>query len=97
MAAAPARRCVHLLISGRVQGVWYRGWMLEQAGALNLDGWVRNRTGGTVEAVVSGPAENVATMIEACRGGPSVARVSAIEIREDAEIPNAGFRQRKTV
>lgn len=94
--AAPARRSVHLLVSGRVQGVWYRGWMLEQARALNLDGWVRNRTDGTVEAVVSGPDEAVAQIIGTCRAGPAAARVDGIEIGERAEIPEPGFRQRPT-
>lgn len=95
--AAPAWRCVHLLISGRVQGVWYRGWTLEQARALNLDGWVRNRLDGAVEAVVSGPEDAVANLIEACREGPRAARVDAIEISEDADAPEPGFQQRPTV
>lgn len=93
---APARRTVHLIVNGRVQGVWYRGWMLEQARALELDGWVRNRIDGTVEAIVSGSSQDVATIIEACRNGPRAALVGALEISEDAEIPDAGFRQRKT-
>ena len=46
---------VRLSITGRVQGVWYRGWTVDQAKALGLAGWVRNFTDGSVEALVNGP------------------------------------------
>ena len=51
---APQR--VRVVISGRVQGVWYRGWTVDEARARGLDGWVRNRRDGSVEAVFQGPA-----------------------------------------
>jgi acylphosphatase len=86
-----------LLIKGRVQGVFYRGWMVEQAQGLGVAGWVRNRAGGDVEALVIGAPDAVAALIERCRGGPAAARVTGITV-EEAEIVEAeGFRQRPTV
>ncbi|MBT6510918.1 MAG: acylphosphatase, partial [Rhodospirillaceae bacterium] len=49
-------RKVRVCITGRVQGVWYRAWTTEEASELGLDGWVRNRRDGTVEAVFAGDA-----------------------------------------
>ena len=69
----------HVTVHGRVQGVGYRAWMAQSAAARNLEGWVRNRRDGSVEAVFAGPVEVVAAMIEACRRGPSSARVDDIE------------------
>ncbi len=67
-------RAVHLRVTGRVQGVGYRAWALETASRLGLRGWVRNRSDGTVEALVIGAEDEVAAMIEACREGPFAAR-----------------------
>jgi acylphosphatase len=80
-------------IEGRVQGVWYRGWTVEQALARGLTGWVRNRTDGSVEALFHGPCEAVLAMVEACRQGPPSAEVFAVrsEVAEAPEEP--GFRQ----
>jgi acylphosphatase len=72
----------HVLIRGRVQGVAYRAWTQMTALDLGLEGWVRNRRGGEVEAVFRGPAEVVASMIDACRCGPPGARVEDIVQRE---------------
>lgn len=86
-----------LVISGRVQGVFYRGWMVEAARSLGVAGWVRNRAGGDVEALVIGAPDAVAALIERCRAGPAAARVTGIAV-EEAEIVEAeGFRQRPTV
>ena len=93
----PGRRIVRLRISGRVQGVWYRGWAVETARDLGLDGWVRNRGDGSVEAVVAGPRETVDRMIEACRDGPSAARVNDIAVDAHSDEPEPGFRQLPTV
>ena len=61
MTGAPVTRRV--VVRGRVQGVGFRWWMVEEAQALGLDGWVRNRRDGTVEAVLRGPADAVAEML----------------------------------
>ena len=68
----------HVTIRGRVQGVGYRAWVEQEARARNLDGWVRNRRDGSVEALFAGPAEVVSDMIALCRRGPSSARVEAV-------------------
>ena len=85
-----------LLVHGRVQGVWYRGWTVDQAAELGLDGWVRNRRDGTVEILVSGPDDAVADLIARCRRGPPAARVERIEEVDADEVPAAGFAQRPT-
>jgi len=83
----------HLVIGGRVQGVGYRAWMVREARRLGLDGWVRNREDGTVEALVAGPEPAVLTLLAACRRGPVAARVDSIE-ESFAEPPaGPGFRQ----
>jgi acylphosphatase len=65
-------------IRGRVQGVGYRAWVEHQAIALDLEGWVRNRRDGSVEALFSGPADIVSEMVTLCRRGPPSARVDAV-------------------
>tara|TARA_E500000305_G_scaffold24185_2_gene18257 strand:- start:1626 stop:1922 length:297 start_codon:yes stop_codon:yes gene_type:complete len=92
------RTTIRVVISGRVQGVWYRGWTVSEASAAGLDGWVRNRSDGTVEAVFSGSSESVDAMIEACRTGPPAAKVTGIECFDDADPPGqSGFHQRPTL
>jgi|SRR5713226_2256301 acylphosphatase len=66
-------------IRGRVQGVGYRYWIEQQARARGLEGWVRNRRDGGVEALFAGPADVVSEMIALCRRGPTSARVLAVE------------------
>jgi acylphosphatase len=66
-------------IRGRVQGVGYRAWVEHRAVAHNLEGWVRNRRDGGVEALFAGPVDVVSDMIAVCRRGPSSARVDAVE------------------
>jgi acylphosphatase len=76
-------------ITGRVQGVGYRAWLEHRARADGLEGWVRNRRDGSVEALFSGPADVVADMIALCRRGPSSARVEAVtEKPADADALN---------
>jgi len=83
-----------LLISGQVQGVGYRDWMVREARRLGLEGWVRNTPDGRVEAVLQGLEAPVATMLTLCRRGPLLARVDAIEESFWAgEVP-AGFARR---
>jgi acylphosphatase len=74
-------------ITGRVQGVGYRAWVEHRAKAQALEGWVRNRRDGSVEALFAGPPDAVSSMIAACRRGPSMARVDAV--REESANPDA--------
>ena len=69
----------HVTIRGRVQGVGYRYFVEREAQSRDLEGWVRNRRNGSVEAVFAGPAGAVTAMIAACRSGPSSARVEALQ------------------
>ena len=69
----------HVVIRGRVQAVGYRAFTEYTALDHGLEGWVRNRRDGSVEAVFAGPAEAVERAIEACRRGPPGSRVEAVE------------------
>ena len=71
-----------VVIRGRVQGVGYRAWTEYTALEVGLEGWVRNRSDGSVEALFAGPSDVVATMVDACRQGPPGARVEAIDEQE---------------
>jgi len=74
----------HLIIEGRVQGVWFRDSTRNEATRLNLTGWVKNRFDGSVELVAEGSREEVKKLIEWCHHGPPGARVTMVhEIRED--------------
>jgi acylphosphatase len=83
-------------VFGRVQGVWFRGWTVDEARALRLDGWVRNRHDGSVEMLLAGPDEAIAEMIARANRGPSAASVERVEVEENDELPAAGFAQRPT-
>jgi len=72
-----------LVITGVVQGVWYRGSMVAKANQLGVTGWVRNRRDGSVEAVVHGSPESVAAMIAWAKRGPAGAAVTKVTITED--------------
>jgi acylphosphatase len=78
----------HLRIAGRVQGVWYRESMRQEADRLDIKGWVRNRLDGTVEAVVQGDEFKVGQIIAWCRRGPEHASVTRVDI--DETIPQIG-------
>jgi acylphosphatase len=71
-----------VVIRGRVQSVGFRAWTEVTALECGLNGWVRNRRDGTVEALFAGAPEAVAAMIEHCRRGPPGARVDAVDQRE---------------
>jgi acylphosphatase len=84
-----------LLISGRVQGVFYRATCRDEAAARGLAGWVRNLPDGRVEALLQGPREKVEDMIKWCYVGPPDARVSQIDVaHEEAADDLVGFRIR---
>jgi acylphosphatase len=74
-------------IRGRVQGVGYRAWVEHQARVHHLEGWVRNRRDGSVEALFAGPTDAVSSMITLCRRGPVSARVEAVQ--DEAANPDA--------
>ena len=71
-----------IVIRGQVQGVGFRAWAELTALELGVEGWVRNRRDGSVEALLAGPEEVVLTMIELCHDGPPGARVEAVDQRE---------------
>jgi len=89
--------CKRLIISGRVQGIGYRDWMVQKARELGVSGWVRNRLDGSVEALIAGDTAAVEEMSRLCRRGPRMAEVVSIE--EDlADPPEVfGFRQISTM
>jgi acylphosphatase len=78
MTEGPDRKAVNVRIRGRVQGVWFRAWTIEEASGRRLDGWVRNRRDGSVEAVIAGPAAAVDAMVARCWEGPPSARVADV-------------------
>jgi acylphosphatase len=89
----------HLLIRGHVQGVGYRWSLVQAALQRGVQGWVRNRRDGSVEALATGPADAVQSLIDWARHGPPQARVDGVEVGAVAEPaePVAGFVQRETV
>ncbi|MFW2828542.1 acylphosphatase [Sphingomonas sp. ID0503] len=87
----------HLVISGRVQGVWFRDWAVETARGAGLDGWVRNRRDGAVEAIVAGPAHAVDMFTERCRQGPSRASVEDLALSDWTEAVESGFTRKPTI
>ena len=92
-----AIRVVRVKVTGRVQGVGYRAWTAHVAPRAGLNGWVRNREDGSVEALFAGAPESVAAMLERCRRGPRASEVTAVEIEEEGgELPMAGFEVRPT-
>lgn len=82
MTGAEPSVCRHVIIRGRVQGVGFRYWTERAALTRKLEGFVRNRRDGSVEAVFCGPAAVVADMVEACRRGPRGALVTSIDQSE---------------
>jgi acylphosphatase len=79
---SPHRAIRRVVVRGRVQGVGFRAWAEHEARRRALEGWARNRRDGSVEAVFAGSPEAVASMVEACRRGPSLSRVDAVEEHE---------------
>ena len=75
----------HVVVRGQVQGVGYRAFVEYEAHRRKLQGWVRNRRDGTVEAVFAGPRAAVEAVVEACRRGPISARIDALDQREGTE------------
>jgi len=84
----------HVLISGRVQGVWFRASTRDKAESLSLSGWVRNIPDGRVEAVFEGDEEDVANMVRWCHAGPPMARVDRVEVEYEPLQGERGFEIR---
>ncbi|MQM15137.1 hypothetical protein Taro_048074 [Colocasia esculenta] len=95
----PPSQTVKVVIKGRVQGVFFRDWTVQNARELGLKGWVRNRRDGSVEALFSGEPAKVQEMVERrCRVGPPSAVVTALQQASSQEDPGAeGFQRRPTV
>jgi acylphosphatase len=91
------RTAACLRVEGRVQGVGYRWWVVEEALRLGLSGWARNRTDGTVEILAIGQAEPIAALEAACAEGPPAARVVAVRRTPAEDDGSDGFRQCETV
>ena len=94
MQAEPITR--HLRIEGRVQGVFYRASLIDEARRLGLTGWVRNRLDGSVEAVAQGAPDAVQALIDWARRGPPRAQVSAVRVSPAPAPAGTGFEQRDT-
>jgi acylphosphatase len=86
-----------LRIEGRVQGVGYRSFVERHAIALSIDGFVRNRRDGGVEAVIAGAPDVIDAMIEHCRRGPRGARIDMIKALDETENVATGFVIASTV
>jgi acylphosphatase len=84
----------HVLVSGRVQGVWFRGSAVETAERLGVAGWARNLPDGRVEAVFEGPRDAVEAAIAWCHRGPPAARVEGVEVGWEEPAGETGFRVR---
>jgi len=94
--ATGVRKAVRATVHGRVQGVGFREWTVSEAAARGLEGWVRNRSDGTVEAVFAGPAPDVDAMVAACRVGPPAARVGRIDLDPTPDPSPGPFRRLAT-
>jgi acylphosphatase len=80
-----------VVVSGRVQGVWFREGVRREAERLGVDGWVRNLPDHTVEAVFEGPLEAVGAAVTWCRTGPPRARVDRLRERDELPVGERGF------
>ena len=90
-------KAVKLTITGKVQGVYYRGWSKEQADKLGLHGWARNRLDGTVEILLKGDSASVDAMIDLCHQGPKFAAVERVDLMDTKGITPARFDIKPTV
>ena len=89
------RTRAHVLISGRVQGVFYRATTRDTAREHGVDGWVTNLDDGRVEAVFEGPREAVESMVEWCHGGSPQARVEDVTVEYGDPEGEDGFGIRR--
>jgi acylphosphatase len=85
-------RRVNVVVTGRVQGVFYRASCADRARAAGLGGWVRNRPDGAVEAEFEGPTERVEAILAWCRQGPPSAHVDEVLVSDREPAGERGFR-----
>jgi acylphosphatase len=85
------------VVSGRVQGVGYRDWVVRRAGALGLDGWVRNRSDGSVEVLAAGPQAELDRLRALLASGPPSAQVVEVTVFPETSWPEPGFRRAATL
>lgn len=90
-------KTLHLLITGRVQGVGFRDWLIQDATQLGLTGWVRNKDSDVVEAVISGANEAVDLCVQHCRQGPALAAVNDVSISEVPPPSEPGFTRKSSI
>jgi acylphosphatase len=81
----------HVVVSGRVQGVFFRSDARDRARSLQVAGWIRNVPDGTVEAVFEGEAERLESMVKWCRRGPSGAQVESVDVSWEEPRGESGF------
>lgn len=91
-AGSPPQDTVRVFIAGFVQGVNFRRWVQSEAESRNINGWVRNRQDGRVEAIFSGEARAVSDLLRACRHGPELARVDEVHSEPAVYDGLEGFR-----
>ncbi len=84
-------------VHGIVQGVGFRDFLANSAAAQKLDGWVRNRADGTVEALVSGPTRNVEIFVSHATQGPPGAKISAVDLHNSEPPKEKGFNRRPSL
>ena len=81
----------HVQVRGRVQGVFFRMETRDRARSLGLEGWVRNRPDGTVEAVFEGDRARVESMVDWCARGPAGAQVDDVDVKWEEPAGESGF------
>jgi acylphosphatase len=91
----PPMLTLSVRVTGRVQGVWYRGWAQAEATRLGLSGWVRNSPDGSVAALLHGPDDRVRAMVERMQKGPPAAVVDSVETAPGTPSEASGFAIRR--
>jgi acylphosphatase len=88
---------LRMRIEGFVQAVGYRNFVIAEAGRLNLDGWVRNRSDGTIEILISGPTKTVETFIATAAKGPKGSQAKSFELHNTEPPAEKGFHRRPSI
>lgn len=84
---------LRVVVEGFVQAVGFRNFIIDEAQKLSLDGWVRNRSDGTVEALVSGSTKSVEIFVAACTRGPAGSRVKSLDLHNSEPPAEKGFHR----